>query len=241
VSTLCQDARANSSMAPVKESAHGWGMGPEDIKRLLKTTGKSQAGLAKALGVDASIVHRMKEGTREIKAREVATIAKYFDQPDQSPVTPDTNVSLPVNLARNDSSARLPDVEVLGTVLGSREDEFLILDEPIEYVRRMPGIMGKAKVYALYVQGDSMSPWQESGDLIYVDPNVPPRIGDYVVVQLKKVKEGDGRQAFVKRLIGRSPSKLKLAQYQPAKEIEFPTDRVASVHRVLSTKELSGI
>lgn len=240
-STICQDARANSSMAPAKESAHAWGMEPEDIKRLLKSTGKSQAGLARALKLDPAIINRMIKGTREIKAREVATIKTYFDQPDQSSVTPDTNVSQPINLAKNDSLVRLPDVEVLGTVLGSKEDEFLILDEPIEFVRRMPGIMGKAKVYALYVQGDSMAPWQESGDLIYVDPNVPARIGDYVVIQLKKAKEGDGSQAFVKRLVGRSPTKLRLAQFQPAKEIEFPTDRVASVHKVLSTKDLSGI
>lgn len=153
----------------------------------------------------------------------------------------DTNVSGPVEIPTKDSGSRLIDVPVFGTVLGGKESDFLILDETIEYVRRLPGIMGKSKVYALYVQGDSMAPWQESGDLIYVDPNQPPRIGDYVVIQLKQARDSDPRQAFVKRLTKRTPTKLVVTQYSPARTLEFAHDRIGEVHRVLSTKDLSGI
>lgn len=104
----------------------------------------------------------------------------------------------------------------------------------------MPGVANKPKVYGLYVQGDSMAPWAESGDLIFADPNQPPRINDYVVIQLKSRDGGPLIRAYVKRLVGRTPTSIRVAQYQPAKTIEFDLADVERLHRVLTNKDLTA-
>ncbi len=43
----------------------------------LQTEGRTQAGLAKALGRDVSAISRMLDGERDIKAREVSAIYAY--------------------------------------------------------------------------------------------------------------------------------------------------------------------
>lgn len=238
MSTLCQDLPVNSSMVSPKESRHLWEMEIDDIKRRLRETGKTRAGLAKALGLDPAIITRMLQGAREVKLREVPVIKAYLEMDTAEP--PVTNVSRPVESPVKDVVTQPQDVPVFGTVLGGKEGDFAILDETIEYVRRWPGIMTKTKVYALYVQGDSMADWAQSGDLIFVDPNQPPRVGDYVVIQMKPGPEG-GTRAYVKRLLARTPTKLKVLQLNPRREIEFNADHVGKVHKVLSTKDLAGI
>jgi transcriptional regulator with XRE-family HTH domain len=47
----------------------------------LKKPGKSQRGLARALGTDASVVNRIVQGTRQLKAAEISPIAAYLGVP----------------------------------------------------------------------------------------------------------------------------------------------------------------
>lgn len=233
----CQYVNDISSMAIVAESRQSHAMEPKEIRRRLEETGKTQAALAKALKLDTASVNRILKGKRKIQLAEMPIIEAYL-KGDVPPAKPE--VSEPVEVPNPDAGPRTLDVPVLGTTLGGRESDLVILDEPIDFVRRMPGIIRKTKVYALFVQGDSMADWAQSGDLIYVDPTVPPRIGDYVVIQMKEHPEG-GTRAFVKRLLARTPTKLRVLQLNPRKEIEFPAEHVDKVHKVLSLKELSGI
>ena len=238
-STSCQGHPTESSIVSILESRHLCEMEIDEIKRRLRETGKSQAGLAKALGTDPSIITRILKGQRELKAKELPIIRAYLAVPaDGDDNAPTPNVSKPVELPLKDIATWPKDVPVLGTALGSKEDEFLVIDEIIEHRHRMPGAMGKNKVYGLYVQGDSMSPWAESGSLIFVDPDVPPAIGDYIVIQMKLRPDGE-RQAFVKRLVARTPTKLKVLQHNPHKEFDFPLEKVDRVHRVMTNKDLS--
>jgi transcriptional regulator with XRE-family HTH domain len=45
----------------------------------LKKPGKTQAGIAKAIGRNPSVVTYLLQGKRELKAREIATIARYLE------------------------------------------------------------------------------------------------------------------------------------------------------------------
>jgi phage repressor protein C with HTH and peptisase S24 domain len=74
-----------------------------------------------------------------------------------------------------------------------------------------------------------------------VDPHRKPRPGDDVVIELFPETEDEAGPGFTKKLARVTPTKVVVEQFNPAKELEFDTDRVKSLHRVIPTDELLGI
>lgn len=132
------------------------------------------------------------------------------------------------------------DVPVQGVAVGGSNGDFRFNGQVVEYVRRPPGVANTRNVYAIWVVGESMSPWNRDGDLIYVSPARPPSAGDHVVVQLQDTADGDPGVAMVKLFVGKTPTQLKLGQYNPQKEFSVALSKVKSIHKVLSVKDLLG-
>lgn len=136
------------------------------------------------------------------------------------------------------------DVPVLGTSRGGVPDkagDFEMNGQIVDHVRRPPGIEGLRDVFALYVVGESMSPWREPGDLVYVTRARQPRPGDYVVAELLPQREGDPPSALLKRFVGLKGDRLVLEQYNPRQELRLDRRRVHQLHRVIDWPELLGI
>lgn len=132
------------------------------------------------------------------------------------------------------------DVPVLGTAAGSLQGAFqLHAGEPIDHVRRPPGVATAVDIYAIYVVGDSMSPRFEDGELVYVSGRRPARSGDYVIVQIGA--ETEDVEAYCKRLVRRDGERLVLEQYNPARTFEVPASTVLAVHKVLTLNDLFGV
>lgn len=55
-------------------------LSPEELKAELDKPGRSQAALAREMGLDAAAVNRIVNGKREVKAREVVSIADYLNR-----------------------------------------------------------------------------------------------------------------------------------------------------------------
>lgn len=85
-----------------------------------------------------------------------------------------------------------------------------------------------------------MEPRFQSGDLIFLEKKRPPQVNDYVVIELHPDEAGV-QAAYIKRLLGITPTKLKLEQYNPAGVIEIERDKVLQVIRVMTTHDLLGI
>lgn len=133
------------------------------------------------------------------------------------------------------------DVPVFGTAVGGEQGDFSFNGEVTDYVRRPQGVARLRNLYALWVTGDSMAPWNCSGDLIYVTPSRPPAPGDHVVVELVGAATHEPGTAMVKLLTARTATHLKLRQYNPEREFSVPLSRIKSVHKVLSLRELLGV
>jgi phage repressor protein C with HTH and peptisase S24 domain len=133
------------------------------------------------------------------------------------------------------------DVPVYGTAVGGAGGDFSFNGQVADYVRRPPGVLQLRNLYALWVTGDSMAPWNRCGDLIYVSPTRPATAGDHVVVDLHGTDAQEPGSAMVKLLVARTPTQLRLRQYNPALEFDVPLSRVRSVHRVLSLRDLLGV
>lgn len=143
------------------------------------------------------------------------------------------------------SRAEMPrDVPVLGTAMGANGEGAFELNQTggvVDMVLRGPGIANSRKVFAIYVEGDSMSPRHEPGELRYCDPSRPPRIGDDVVIVMAAKEAGKPPQSYLKRLVRRTASEIIAWQFNPEKEVRFPTDQVQQVIRVLTTNEVMGV
>ena len=133
------------------------------------------------------------------------------------------------------------DVPVFGTAVGGSDGDFSFNGQVVDYVRRPPGVMKLRSMYALWVLGDSMSPWNKNGDLIYVTPARPPVGGDHVVIEMVGAAENEPGIAMVKLLVGKTATQLKLKQYNPEKEFSVALSKVKSVHKVLSLRDLLGV
>lgn len=130
------------------------------------------------------------------------------------------------------------DVPILGAAACGSDGMFELNGQTIDYARRWPRLVGVKDLYALYTIGGSMSPWREHGELVYVGPHQPVKIGDHVVVQLIE-EPGHAPAAFIKRLDRRTERELRLFQYSPAESLTIAMKRVKSIHRVIPWSELS--
>ena len=131
------------------------------IRQALKEQkGKSQKGLAEAMGINESQVSRMLQGARAIKVDEIPKIASYL------------NVMLPVTvgdrLVREEISQRR--IPILGEVAAGAWLEAPVmhpLSEPGEYVPFVPAdIAADPGLFALRVRGTSINNIAPDGSLL---------------------------------------------------------------------------
>ena len=230
----------------------------ERLKRAREAAGfKTATDAADALGVKRQTYFAHENGTRSIGLESLTMYSRRFkagflwlaraegEPPvasaaplpptDQGPV-----VNAPPQVLGLISLPR--DVPVLGVTVGGNDSDFQMnFGEPADYTARPPTLQRAGKVFALYVQGTSMSRWREPGQLVYLDPVRPARPGDKVVVECLPERQGDGHPAYLKELVGKTATKLKLKQYNPETVIEIPLSRVKHIHRVMEWEELLGV
>jgi phage repressor protein C with HTH and peptisase S24 domain len=167
-------------------------------------------------------------------ARELRTALR---EEDGLPERPNVRPAPEIRLAR--PAERPENVPVRGTVRGGSEGSFeLNMGETIEYVRRPISLVGKGEVYALYVEGDSMAPRYEPGEIVLVYAARPPVIGRDVVIQVRPKVEGDNPQAYLKRLVRRTDREITVEQFNPRKTRTFKLADVLSIHLVLTRDEM---
>jgi phage repressor protein C with HTH and peptisase S24 domain len=133
------------------------------------------------------------------------------------------------------------DVPILGGAACGEDGLFEFNGQTLDHARRPPRLLGVAGIYSLYIHGESMAPWREPGELVYVHPHQPVKIGDYVVVQMEPEGPGALPAAYIKKLQRRTAEKLVLAQFNPAEEKTLPMKKVRAIHRIMGWSELMGI
>jgi phage repressor protein C with HTH and peptisase S24 domain len=225
------------------------------LRSLLKERGMSARELSLKAGLNETAVKAILRGSSESpRGKTISAIASVLDIPPSQLLTqvnqdPGASLQKPnTRLVTNPPSLpdfqSLPrDVPVMGRALGGPEGTFALnLQEgPLDWARRPTGLAGVDNVFALYVEGDSMSPWREPGDLIYVSKARPAQIGSHVVVVLKSTQAGEPPMAYVKKLVRRTASRIELRQYNPDALMCLEMAHVHEVLRVVEFSEVLGI
>lgn len=232
---------------------------PKTLRALLKRAGISMERLARDMGyAHASGIQRYLSDTYPKDRLDLDIAAKFARGLVGRGVPPITEAEVmsltgieqflpPTNVTRAPDHApprpsTLPlDVPVFGVAVGGTDGDFSLNGDVVDRVRRPPGLADNRTAFAVYVRGSSMEPRFYQGDLLYVDPLRPARSGDDVLVELKPLRAGEPGPAYIKQLVSQTPLRVVLRQFQPAKEITIPGERVLRVSKILSLSDLLGI
>jgi len=112
--------------------------------------------------------------------------------------------------------------------------------EVIAYYSRPAALSGRRDVYGVYIQGASMAPRFQEGEVVFVDPKRPPQIGDDVLVFLRIEEDGSERitACLIKRLVRRTAQHVELEQFNPLTTFRIDRAQISKVHRVIPWGEL---
>lgn len=231
------------------------------LRAMRGRSGRSLANVAKAAGYKtASGVQRYFEDDYDAEVLPLDIARKIADGFSGTPISREEVFALagfdvepdaiPVQF-EGPSQLRLPrDIPVYGTALGGPRTingaaiEQTSLDEQsvIEYLVRPPILQNRRDVYGFYIQGSSMVPRFEEGEMGFAEGKRPPRVGDDVLVYMcapGDTLDGDTIDAvLIKRLVRRTADYVELEQFNPALTFRVPSEKVKRIHRVIRFSEL---
>ena len=227
----------------------------ERLKRLQTRSGRSYEEIAKAAGLAGrSSVQRY--FSADFDGPLSPAVAKNLAQGLEGTGIDTSEIwamaDIPMPNAYPALSANLQtdgrDIPVYGTALGAPlnlgdiavEQTELNTYDVIDHFRRPAALRGRKDIYGVYIQGGSMSPRFQEGEIALVDPKRPPQVGDDVLVFTCE-PEGEGERisaCLIKRLVRRTSDYIELEQFNPAHIFRLERASIKKVHRVIPWTEL---
>lgn len=220
------------------------------ITELREALGLSQAELAALAETTQPTIGRLETGKMELTKKWAERLAPHLNTTAEVLLFAPAGEPVVEISARNYGPGSTPpfpyrdtmpnDLPVRGTAAGSHgKGAFKLGSDVIDYVRRPAPLAGTKDSYALYVEGSSMEPQYFPGDLIFINPNRPVKLGDMVVVQWHESE--DGVEASIGVLVKRSETNIVLRKRNPAADVTLPRNNNTVIHRVLTNNEVFGV
>lgn len=174
-----------------------------------------------------------RENLEQIAAKFGVSIDWLVRGDGPAPVAPPkSNVSKPTGPLYPRFAEPPPRLPVFGQAIGGADGYFILNGNKVADLFAPPSLVAVPEAYAVYVSGESMEPRYFAGEAVYVNPRLPIRRGDFVVVQIME-PDDDMPRGYVKRFVRMNDISLTLEQYNPPKELIFPREMVHSVHRIV--------
>jgi len=205
------------------------------------------SAVAKAIGVPPSTLNKIMDSTHKhaLSATTLAKLGEFrkaLSQPPSDKGSVPSSGQLPHSVLQPPLSTPVArDIPVLGTAQCGEDGVWqLHADNVIDYAERPPRLAAARNVFAVYVVGDSMEPWADAGQIIYVNRDRPIAPRDFVLAEVMGEKPGDPPKCFVKRLVRRTNGHIELEQFNPRKTITLPADRTR-LYRIYTPWELAWL
>ncbi|WP_395017772.1 S24 family peptidase [Dongia sp.] len=221
-------------------------MTPIEIKAALERHRVTQTRLAQAAGIEVDKLNKVLAGRRRLQLDENARIEAFFRPLDGGEAystglaedhLPASNLRAAPLPPRPDRQSKIP---LLGSGQAGPDGVFELNNgEPIDYVDRPPGLAGKARIYCIYVDGDSMEPAHLHGDLLFVDAARKPFPGRDAVVELLPDNDGAPARAFIKRIVKLTPEFVELFEFRPKERtFRLARSKIRNLHLVLKNTDM---
>lgn len=219
----------------------------EWIAERLAQIRRRPADLARHLEIAGPRVYEMIAGRRALQTREMGPTAEFLELKLE-----DINVLLQGGKLRDvvtspgfsgGSTADLPrDIPIRETVALPNGREFTLGKTVIDYARRPPRLAKLKDVFGVIMRTDEMIPWREVGEQILFTAAHPVVPGDYALIEKHPVPSTNGNKrlgaSVVRRIVSMNATKVRVRQYNPAREYDIPRKSIATIYRVIPYGEL---
>jgi transcriptional regulator with XRE-family HTH domain len=209
------------------------------ITQARRKLGLKQVELARLLDIHPVNISQWEKGRTQPDRDRLPAVAKALETSVDWLMSGDLGLE-PNALMTEDKPTFVPDSRdfpVLGTAECGDGTFALLGGDPIDHVNRPSGLAFRRDAYGVYVQGQSMQPAHDPGDLVYVDPRRPPMVGRDCIIQLKQKTEDGAMRCMLKRLVKRTAHKWIFQQFNPVLEITIDNKDIHAVHLVLKAHE----
>lgn len=194
----------------------------DNLRRAMQAKGLSQSELARRAGVSQPTINGILSGDQQT-SRKLGPIAKALGMnvwdldptlldPHQPPGPVAPTPPLASNYRAPVAILGARDLPIYSAVEGG-PGEVVVSTDPIDLVPR-PWYMGEVRDgYGVVVVGESMVPVYEPGDIVIVNPRLPPMKGKHHILI-----QDDGNGSFVgtiKKVVGWTADEWRLEQYNP--------------------------
>jgi phage repressor protein C with HTH and peptisase S24 domain len=196
------------------------------IESAMIRAGKKPVDIARRLKITESAVSQWfakDTGPKSVRLSELAsflgTTVDYLITEHESaslaPSSPSAGLAPPMAL-----SAGRPDLAVYASAAGGPEGAWVLSGDAIAWIHRDQRLVGVRDAFACYVVGESMFPAYEQGNLLLVNPAVPPNAGDDCLL-IQEASDGS-RYALIKRLVRFNSTSWTVKQWNPDKTFSLP-------------------
>jgi phage repressor protein C with HTH and peptisase S24 domain len=193
------------------------------IETAMIRAGKKPVDVARRLKISESAVSQWfakDTGPKTVRLSELAsflgTTVEYLLADQESHAGAPSPGAAPPMSMRTDR----PDLAVYASAAGGPEGAWVLSAEAIAWLHRDQRLVGVRDAFACYVVGESMFPAYEQGNLLLVNPAVPPNAGDDCLL-IQEVADGS-RYALIKRLVRFNSTSWTVKQWNPDKTFTLP-------------------
>ena len=211
-----------------------WASQGDRIRRLRLDKGWSMAELARCVNTSKQTIDKIERG-ESLKSRYLPEIARELgvSLEEINPKFADgAQPSPPVRSRRADRAsdpAIVRDLPVYGCAEAS-DGTILITFQPIDYLRRPTPLLHVEDAYAVLMDGSTMVPALEPGDLALINPRLFPRRG---MSALFLGPEDQSVRAMARRYEGQNERNWKVFQWQPSRQLTIDKKDWPRVHTVV--------
>lgn len=194
----------------------------------------TQDQLAERAGTVRSQIVKLERGERRLTIDWMIRLSRVLgcEASDLMPEEATAPTARPGGGPWRDGPLPARDLPVCGAARGGANALFVDQGRPLEHVHRPAQLAAVGNAFAVYAVGDSMEPKFQAGDLLFVNPNLPPVRGCFVVVEM------GAHEAYVKQFIRQSDDFLVLREFNPeSREFAVPSAAVKAIYRVVGSWE----
>lgn len=194
-----------------------------EIPQRLRAMKRSQAALARHLGLDPSSLTKTLKGDRRLKADELIKIEEFFGEKLDRDATVES-----LSTRRVGAPRRIP---VYGyAAAGGNERIAINAGQVIDWVDAPPLWNGIGDLIVVRVIGDSMEPRYFAGESVIARLGLPPGRGQDCLIEFH-----DG-SALIKNYRGQRDGQVFAFQYNPPPgeegEVRYSASSVKAIHAV---------
>ena len=210
----------------------------EYVTDLVGRDGWNKRKLATVTGIDPSYVTRMVKGERNASAE---VLKKMADQTGV-PLPPELLAVLPPEGPAQTAGMGLVDVPLYTLIPAAGGGAAYRSNVVSDRAPRLPGIIHARDVMAVRMPDDSMSPWRQPSEMIYLQPGWAVARGDHVLAELPHPTDPDSpNSVFVVRQVAQiRQGELTLATYDGAAPVKLRRGEYLALTRVMEWSELTA-